>query len=197
MVRTTHSEILKALAKKLKEEIDFNRKPCFWPRDLWPFDLWPQKKDGHNPWGTIYLPCKFGKDPPTGSGLNRWGPPTHPPKKVLVIPSRRASLTLKGPAKLINQTNYMAEFLLIFSGDTFWYNSSLLLAPIALVTRYKSTSGVNPNLVSTEPHSHLQRLLASMCTGQNGPIYLHWSPDLTTDLRGPIHCSHNWFLTLT
>ena len=78
MVRTTHSENLKALAKKLKEEIDFNRKPCFWPRDLWPFDLWPQKKDGHNPWGTIYLPCKFGKDPPTGSGLNRSGPPTHP-----------------------------------------------------------------------------------------------------------------------
>ena len=102
MVRTTHSEILKALAKKLKEEIDFNRKPCFWPRDLWPFDLWPKKKDGHNPWGTIYLPCKFGKDPPTGSGLNRSGPTTtHPPKKVLVIPSRRASLTLKGPAKLI------------------------------------------------------------------------------------------------
>ena len=29
MVRTTHSENLKALAKKLKEEIDFNRKPCF------------------------------------------------------------------------------------------------------------------------------------------------------------------------
>jgi len=95
---------LKALAKKLKEEIDFNRKPCFWPRDLWPFDLWPQKKDGHNPWGTIYLPCKFGKDPPTGSGLNRWGPTNQPPNhptKVLVIPSRRASLTLKGPAKLI------------------------------------------------------------------------------------------------
>ena len=29
MVRTTQSEILKALAKKLKEEIDFNQKPCF------------------------------------------------------------------------------------------------------------------------------------------------------------------------
>ena len=29
MVRTTHSENLKALAKKLKEEIDFNQKPCF------------------------------------------------------------------------------------------------------------------------------------------------------------------------
>ena len=31
MGRTTHSENLKALAKKLKEEIDFNRKPCFEP----------------------------------------------------------------------------------------------------------------------------------------------------------------------
>jgi len=88
MVRTTHSENLKALAKKLKEEIDFNRKPCFWPRDLWPFDLWPQKKDGHNPWGTIYLPCKFGKDPPTGSGLNRSGPTNHPtthPNKLAIL----------------------------------------------------------------------------------------------------------------
>ena len=83
MVRTTHSENLKALAKKLKEEIDFNRKPCFWPRDLWPFDLWPQKKDGHHPWCTTYLPWKFGKDPPTGSGLDHSGrqtnqPPNHP-----------------------------------------------------------------------------------------------------------------------
>ena len=71
MVRTTHSENLKALAKKLKEEIDFNRKTDVF--DPVTFDLWPRKIDGHHPWCTIYLPCKFGKDHSTGSGLDHSG----------------------------------------------------------------------------------------------------------------------------
>ena len=149
MVRTTHSENLKALAKKLKEEIDFNRKPCFWPRDLWPFDLWPQKKDGHNPWGTIYLPCKFGKDPPTGSGLNRSGPTNHPPNhptthptnKVLVIPSRRASLTLKGPAKLINKIN--EKTLSWFHQVVIQYTGALTNHSIGLVVTCKYCTILN------------------------------------------------------
>ena len=46
MVRTIHSENMKALAEKLREEIDFNRFVCFDPVtfDLLTFD--PKKRTG-------------------------------------------------------------------------------------------------------------------------------------------------------
>ena len=106
MVRTTHSENIKDLAQKLKEEFYFNRKPCFWPRDLWPFDLSTKKNDGHHPRDTKYLSWKFGEATPSGSWLNRSGPTNNPPNNPTnqnfppYIPSRRASRTLSSPAKL-------------------------------------------------------------------------------------------------
>ena len=43
MVKTIHSENMKALAKKLREEIDFNRFVCFDPVTFDLLTSWPQK----------------------------------------------------------------------------------------------------------------------------------------------------------
>ena len=80
MVKTIHSENMKALAKKLREEIDFNRFVCFDPVT---FDLLPlgPKNNGHHPWSPIYLTLKFGEETLTGRWLNRSAePPIHPTK---------------------------------------------------------------------------------------------------------------------
>ena len=102
MVRTTHSENIKDLAQKLKEEFYFNRKPCFWPRDLWPFDLSTKKKwwassSGYQiPFLKVwwsYPIWKLVKSLRTNHPTTQNFPP--------YIPSRRASRTLSSPAKLI------------------------------------------------------------------------------------------------
>ena len=81
MVKTIHSENMKALAKKLREEIYFTRFVCFDPVTFDLLTSWPQNNE-HHPWSPIYLTLKFGEGTLTGSWLNRSAKSTTHPTKI-------------------------------------------------------------------------------------------------------------------